>query len=187
MAPTPVSECGSQEPALSSLTSGDSGISASNDSGNPSNDSQYYAQMTIINDCDSLTNSIAEEDEEEEEGGVRAPYSRSISLPPRDPALTTPQRKLSESDARGAGLTGLFFQRLLASEEGAGEQYRSSSSLASLASQDSARSEGAGSSLLRKYESRASLNTATEGGLRSPGINSKFGSSFTVNKHKKVS
>ena len=142
--------------------------------------------MTIIDDCDSLTNSIAEEDEEEE-GGVRAPYSRSISLPPRDPALTTPQRKLSESDARGAGLTGLFFQRLLASEEGAGEQYRSSSSLASLASQDSARSEGAGSSLLRKYESRASLNTAAEGGLPSPGINSKFGSSFTVNKHKKVS
>ena len=106
--------------------------------------------MTIIDDCDSLTNSIAEEDEEEE-GGVRAPYSRSISLPPRDPALTTPQRKLSESDARGAGLTGLFFQRLLASEEGAGEQYRSSSSLASLASQDSARSEGAGSSLLATW------------------------------------
>ena len=45
------------------------------------------------------------------------------------------------------------------------------------------RSEGGGSGL-RKFESRASLNTT--GANESPGMASKFGSSFTVNKHKKV-
>ena len=43
------------------------------------------------------------------------------------------------------------------------------------------RSEGSG---LRKFESRASLNTT--GANESPAMASKFGSSFTVNKHKKV-
>ena len=47
------------------------------------------------------------------------------------------------------------------------------------------RSEGGGSgSGLRKFESRASLNTT--GTNESPAMASKFGSSFTVNKHKKV-
>ena len=47
------------------------------------------------------------------------------------------------------------------------------------------RSEGGGgSSGLRKFESRASLNTNINN--ESPSLASKFGSSFTVNKHKKV-
>ena len=47
------------------------------------------------------------------------------------------------------------------------------------------RSEGGGgSSGLRKFESRASLNTSINN--ESPSLASKFGSSFTVNKHKKV-
>merc|ERR1719278_1260013 len=41
-----------------------------------------------------------------------------------------------------------------------------------------------GSSGLRKFESRASLNTSINN--ESPSLASKFGSSFTVNKHKKV-
>jgi hypothetical protein len=158
---------------------GDSGISASNDS-------QYYAKMTIIDDMDSLNNSISEEPEEEEEEleGGRAKYTRSISEPPREASLSlaaTPVRKLSECEPRSNQLTGLFFQRLLASDEGEGGQYRSSSSLASQESKDSGRSEGSG---LRKFESRASLNTT--GTNESPAMASKFGSSFTVNKHKKV-
>ena len=161
---------------LTSLTSdaGDSGISASNDS-------QYYAKMAIIDDSDSQSTSLHEEEEEDE---PRSTYSRSISEPPRETATATPARKLSECEARGPGLTGLFFQRLMASEEGdsLGEQYRSSSSLAS---EDSARSEGASQGLLRKFESRASLHQMGEGGA-SPGMTSKFGSSFMVNKHKKV-
>ena len=85
---------------------GDSGISASNDS-------QYYAKMTIIDDMDSLNNSISEEAEEEEVEGGRAKYTRSISEPPRDATLSlaaTPVRKLSECEPRSNQLTGLFFQ-----------------------------------------------------------------------------
>ena len=137
---------------------GDSGISASNDS-------QYYAKMTIIDDMDSLNNSISEDPEEEElyegvEGG-RTKYTRSISEPPREATLSlaaTPVRKLSECEPRSNQLTGLFFQvapfyfgplnifltlsslqRLLASDEGEGAQYRSTSSLASQESKDSGR------------------------------------------------
>ena len=89
---------------------GDSGISASNDS-------QYYAKMTIIDDMDSLNNSISEDPEEEElykgvkEG--RTKYTRSISEPPREATLSlaaTPVRKLSECEPRSNQLTGLFFQ-----------------------------------------------------------------------------
>ena len=90
---------------------GDSGISASNDS-------QYYAKMTIIDDTDSLNNSISEDPEEElygsEEGPGRTKYTRSISEPPREATLSlvaTPVRKLSECEPnRSNQLTGLFFQ-----------------------------------------------------------------------------
>ena len=85
---------------------GDSGISASNDS-------QYYAKMTIIDDMDSLNNSISEEPEEEELEGGRGKYTRSISEPPREATLSlaaTPVRKLSECEPRSNQLTGLFFQ-----------------------------------------------------------------------------
>ena len=90
---------------------GDSGISASNDS-------QYYAKMTIIDDTDSLNNSISEDPEEEEEEQNRlevgrTKYTRSISEPPREATLSlaaTPVRKLSECEQRSNQLTGLFFQ-----------------------------------------------------------------------------
>ena len=94
------------EPPLSLISDcGDSGISASNDS-------QYYAKMTIIDDTDSLDNSTSEEQEQDFE---RQKYVRSISEPPQAATLSlaeaaTPVRKLSECEQRSNKLTGLFFQ-----------------------------------------------------------------------------
>ena len=92
------------EPHLSLISDcGDSGISASNDS-------QYYAKMTIIDDTDSLDNSTSEEQEQDFE---RQKYVRSISEPPQAATLSlaaTPVRKLSECEQRSNKLTGLFFQ-----------------------------------------------------------------------------
>ena len=94
----------SLEPPLSLISDcGDSGISASNDS-------QYYAKMTIIDDTDSLDNSTSEEQEQDFE---RQKYVRSISEPPQSATLSlaaTPVRKLSECEQRSNKLTGLFFQ-----------------------------------------------------------------------------
>ena len=94
----------SLEPPLSLISDcGDSGISASNDS-------QYYAKMTIIDDTDSLDNSTSEEQEQDFE---RQKYVRSISEPPQAATLSlaaTPVRKLSECEQRSNKLTGLFFQ-----------------------------------------------------------------------------
>ena len=92
------------EPPLSLISDcRDSGISASNDS-------QYYAKMTIIDDTDSLDNSTSEEQEQDFE---RQKYVRSISEPPQAATLSlaaTPVRKLSECEQRSNKLTGLFFQ-----------------------------------------------------------------------------
>ena len=94
----------SLEPPLSLISDcGDSGISASNDS-------QYYAKMTIIDDTDSLDNSTSEEQEQDFE---KQKYVRSISEPPQSATLSlaaTPVRKLSECEQRSNKLTGLFFQ-----------------------------------------------------------------------------
>ena len=160
----------STPPPCTSLSSecGDSGLASA------SLESQYYARVTIIDDCGE--DSVAEGSSGEEGRGL---YHRSISEPPGEAqAAASPLRKLSECEGRADRLTGLFFQRLLA----AGEDVRRRSS-SSLASQDSGRSEGRGG--LRKFESRASLDQSDEA-PPSPATAAKFGSSFTINKHKKV-
>eukprot|EP00092_Neocalanus_flemingeri_P034648 GFUD01037690.1.p1 GENE.GFUD01037690.1~~GFUD01037690.1.p1 ORF type:complete len:617 (+),score=161.08 GFUD01037690.1:261-1853(+) len=175
---------------------------------NQPEDAPYYARMTIIDDCNSHDNSISDEhkDNEQEELIHNVPlkeYNRSISEPPDESKYTNSNstRKLSEGEAKNqnlSGLTGLFFQKLIQTEEGEqlSQVYRSNSSLASLASQDSSRSDSRycnpsprPSLSVPTSQSRNSLNPGDLSGHPSPSLSAKFGSGemmFSINKHKKV-
>jgi len=165
-------------------------------------DPPYYARMTIIDDCSSLDNSISEEHKDKEEDDLiqNVPvkeYNRSISEPPEESKnsnLSSP-RKLSEGESKNQNLTGLFFQKLIQTEESEQQSqiYKSNSSLAS---QESSRSDSRHSNQSPRQslrvptsQSRNSLNPGSLSGQPSPSLSAKFGSGemmFSINKHKKV-
>jgi len=157
-----------------------------------SEDASYYARMTIIEDCNSLDNSISEDKEDEEiiqSAGLKE-YNRSISEPPDESKYVAQNsnRKLSEGEGKSGNLTGLFFQKLIQNEESEKQElvYKSNSSLAS---QESTRSDSRISNSSPRQSLRVPGSQSRNSLNPSPSLSQKFGSGemmFSINKHKKV-
>lgn len=150
------------------------------------NEGSHYARPTIIDDG---------EDEAEDEVLDQMPviskkeFNRSISEPPEETSQeVNPARKLSEGEGTGTGnLTGMFFQKLIQKEDGqsSGSVYKSNTSLTSQESGKSGQSR-ASSSPRQSFLHSPAGKTLTPGqsrGSPSPNLN---GSTFSINRHKKV-
>ena len=145
------------------------------------NKGSHYARPTIIDDGD---------DEAEDEVLDQMPiiskkeFNRSISEPPEATGQeVSPARKLSEGEGTG-NLTGMFFQKLIQKEDGV-SVYQSNTSLTSQESGKSSQSRSSSSPRPSFLHSPAgkTLTPGQSRGSPSPNLN---GSTFSINRHKKV-
>ena len=148
------------------------------------NGGSHYARPTMIDDG---------EDEAEDEVLDQMPviskkeFNRSISEPPEGTSQeVNPARKLSEGEGTG-NLTGMFFQKLIQKEDGqsSGNVYKSNTSLTSQESGKSGQSRASSSPRQSFLHSPAgkTLTPSQNRGSPSPNLN---GSTFSINRHKKV-
>ena len=124
----------------------------------------HYARPTIIESADDPADPVAVRD-----------FTRSVSEPhggsERDPG----------------NLTGMFFQKLILTEDGgsAGPVYKSNSSLTSQDSSKSGQSRGS----VSPRPSKQLQSSKNQPGTPSPNLSAKYGSGeamFSINKHQKV-
>ena len=143
------------------------------------NGGSHYARPTIIDDGDDEL-----EDEVKDQMPVIAKkeFNRSISEPPEGTIQeVNPARKMSEGEGTGGGnLTGMFFQKLIEKEDG--------QSNTSLASQDSGKSfqSRSSSSPRQSFLHSPAGKTLTPGKSRGSPSPNLSGSTFSINRHKKV-